>query len=761
MLERSLGRALTLVALCLPFGCAGREDDDRPVVSTPEGDAIIGVGFEPIATRTRGDAAQTVAHMELTGLLFLPGDRGLLTWEKSGRVVHYTLERDSLVLEGEFHLDDIETFNDCGLISLALDPEWEQNGYLYTAACKSRTHSVVKRYTFHGDDYDAVAESGVKVIDFGDADATKAWHNVGSIGFFPDAERSMWILVGDKNIRQNAQDMKRNLGAMLRIVPDRTDAGGYEPHPDNPFGGPGSDPERQSSPDLYAWGFRSPWRGAIDADGRVWIGDVGNGVEEINLAREPGQNFGWGELEGRCQDHDDELRAKCEHMVDPIVSWHRGSDHPYRVDDELATPSTKRVAWVGTPYRVSEHDPYHGFFDDGAALVSDMCIGFVRAVAVDSDGHLVRDDFVGHFAGLSGSVQGPDGYLYVTVFGGCTSATFGVGGGIYRVVPRTRKLSLPSVPEVSDRPLADDPFGAMPFKLSQTGLFEDLERLKPVERAIRYEPAWPLWTNGSSKRRFLLLPEGTTIDNSDRARWSFPEGTLFVKTFGYPGKARPDRVETRILRKGRAGWEYHVYKWSGDDADLLPLEQRVPVQVTEAEGKKFMHQIPSRFECRSCHESNVGEVIGFDELNLNTPLDQAGPSQLAQLAERGVFAHPVPEDPDRVQHPDERTREVLGYMHGNCAHCHNSGPSSMSALDLHHGSALGNLVGVPTEGSGQAAGVRVVPGDPELSILFLAFSGRGDRDDVEPMPPIGVQRRDRDTIELVRSWIAGLSGPVE
>lgn len=191
LLQRSLEGAITLVALCLPLGCAGgsRDDSFRPIAWTADGSAIVGVGFEPIATRTRGDAAQTVAHMELTGLLFLPGDRGLLVWEKSGRVAHYTLEQDALVLEGELHIDDIESFNDCGLVSLALDPDWEQNGYLYAAACKTRKYSEVKRYTFHGDDYESVADSGVEVIEFGDPDAPKAWHNVGAIGFFPDVPR--------------------------------------------------------------------------------------------------------------------------------------------------------------------------------------------------------------------------------------------------------------------------------------------------------------------------------------------------------------------------------------------------------------------------------------------------------------------------------------------------------------------------------------------------------------------------------------------
>jgi hypothetical protein len=708
----------------------------------------VGISFQPIATLTEGPDAQTVAHMALTGLLFLPGGRGVLVWEKSGRITHYALHVDSLIWRGEFWVNKIETINDCGLISLALDPDWEDNGFIFAGACISTTHSVVRRLTFHGDDYESVLSSIVDVIQFGDSAAPTPWHNVGSIGFFPDAERSLWILVGDKNVSSNAQDVSRNLGGALRIIPSRAAVGGYLPHPDNPFGGAGSSAANQSSPDLYAWGMRSPWQGAIDDQGRIWVGDVGDKVEEINLLSKPGQNFGWNIVQGECGDD-----AMCEHMTDPIVYWDRGADHAFRVEDALASPSTKRVAWVGTPHVQSALNPYRGFLN-GTTLISDMCVGFVRAVAVDAAGKVTRNDFVGHLNGLSGSAQGPDGYMYVTSFGGCTNATFGLGGGIYRVVLRSEELAPVKRPALSDKPLVEDPLGPMPYKLSQTGIFKSLRKLEPIERAIRYEPEWPLWTNGSAKYRWLLLPDGKKIDNSERASWVFPEGTLFWKTFGYPDGGFPARVETRILRKARAGWEYHVYQWWDGDADLLPLERRVRVQAATGDGNKLAHEIPSRFDCRTCHESNLTPVIGFDELRLNT--SDAGGSQLAQLEAAGLFAHPLPAQPESVAHSDELTRQVLGYLHGNCAHCHNQGASSMSTLDLSHKHALANIAGVATEATGQAAGIRVQPGAPEQSILYLAFSAAQGVADLEPMPPIGVQLRDEQTIELLRDWIVAL-----
>jgi hypothetical protein len=347
--------------------------------------------------------------------------------------------------------------------------------------------------------------------------------------------------------------------------------------------------------------------------------------------------------------------------------------------------------------------------------------------------------------------------VYVTSFGGCTSETYGIGGGIYRVeLDRDQKPDEPepAVP-ASDVPLVDDPLGPVPLRLSDTGIFADSKHTEPIARAIRDDPSLPLWTNGSEKQRWLVLPKGGQIDNTRRDHWEFPVGTLIFKTFSYAGKDQHVQVETRLLRRMREGWDYQAYKWRGDDADLLSLERSVPVTNKPSDAVKFKHEIPSRFDCRSCHESNETVVIGFDELRLSG--SASGESQLAALAAKGVFKQPIPSEPDRVSDADATTRTVLGYLHGNCAHCHNASDNTMSKLDLTHGHALANLVGKETEGSGQASGMRVMPGVPERSILFLAMSGEGDDPELQAMPPVGVQARDTAAIKLIRGWISALA----
>lgn len=287
----------------------------------------------------------------------------------------------------------------------------------------------------------------------------------------------------------------------------------------------------------------------------------------------------------------------------------------------------------------------------------------------------------------------------------------------------------------------DDPSAEMPAELAELGVYPDpadRERLHP--RALAYEPQHPLWTNGSDKQRFLVLPEGERVENGAGA-WSFPVGTVLVKTFSYEG--RP--VETRILLRGEEDWHYAVYAWNedGTGAALLDITRPTPVEV-EAFGERFQHDIPSERQCRTCHASTDVSVLGFSEVQLA--------ESLPDLAARGVFAEPPPAAPERIEHEDARTQEVLRYFRGNCVHCHNGTVGPSTAFDLRHDAALENLIGVEATSGAVAGGLRVAPGEPEESVLFQSFSGMNDL----PMPLLGVQRRDAAAITMFHEWIESL-----
>uniref|UniRef100_A0A672Z4Q4 HHIP-like protein 1 n=1 Tax=Sphaeramia orbicularis TaxID=375764 RepID=A0A672Z4Q4_9TELE len=105
----------------------------------------------------------------------------------------------------------------------------------------------------------------------------------------------------------NSQNKSTLLGKVLRIDVDNNDDGApYSIPSDNPFLG-----EKETKPEIYAYGVRNMWRCSIDRGdpstgtgrGRMFCGDVGqNKYEEVDLIVKGG-NYGWRAKEGfSCYD---------------------------------------------------------------------------------------------------------------------------------------------------------------------------------------------------------------------------------------------------------------------------------------------------------------------------------------------------------------------------------------------------------------------------------------------------------------------------
>jgi glucose/arabinose dehydrogenase len=102
----------------------------------------------------------------------------------------------------------------------------------------------------------------------------------------------------------NGQNLNTLLGKILRIDVGNMNASTYTVPLDNTFignplcgtnGGNGS----QACPEIYAYGFRNPWRFNFDnSTNSLWAGDVGQGAwEEIDIVTKGG-NYGWRCYEG-------------------------------------------------------------------------------------------------------------------------------------------------------------------------------------------------------------------------------------------------------------------------------------------------------------------------------------------------------------------------------------------------------------------------------------------------------------------------------
>jgi hypothetical protein len=288
----------------------------------------------------------------------------------------------------------------------------------------------------------------------------------------------------------------------------------------------------------------------------------------------------------------------------------------------------------------------------------------------------------------------------------------------------------------------------LPPLLSQTGLFVTAD--VPSPDVHPYAPAFALWSDGATKRRWVELPPGSRIDTTDMDDWSFPVGTKFWKEFSRDGR----RIETRLLVRvgpGASDWAGAAYVWDADqhDARLAPEGRR------DADAAGYV--VPSAAECNGCHGGRRSHVLGFSAQQLAEP---GVPLSLDALAQQGWLTR-APERPPRIP-GDETERAALGYLHANCGHCHNrerpargDGPRCYDperSIDFW-------LPPYPDGGAADMPAVTstvpryVTPGEPEDSRLLSLVSRRGAR---LHMPPLGSQRVDPDGVARLRAWIEAL-----
>jgi hypothetical protein len=309
-----------------------------------------------------------------------------------------------------------------------------------------------------------------------------------------------------------------------------------------------------------------------------------------------------------------------------------------------------------------------------------------------------------------------------------------------------------------------------PSLLSQTGLYEPGSR-EPATGNRPFAPQYPLWSDGASKRRWVRLPEGATIDTTNVDGWEFPVGTRFWKEFQFGGR----KVETRLLWRASAeGWVFASYAWNEEQTDaVLAPDAGVPDVVEVAPGR--YHSIPSVADCRTCHDSARTEILGFDALQLSNDRDPNAPHAealaadmvtLRTLVDEGRLRPSRPEwvtDPPRIAADDARTRAALGYLSANCGNCHNRQSSIASlGLNLKHSlkakgectPALATSVNrtghwlVPDAPEGESKIIH--GGRPELSALV--YRARSRRPSSQ-MPPLGTMVRDQEAVDLLTGWV--------
>jgi hypothetical protein len=215
---------------------------------------------------------------------------------------------------------------------------------------------------------------------------------------------------------------------------------------------------------------------------------------------------------------------------------------------------------------------------------------------------------------------------------------------------------------------------------------------------------------------------------------------VFSKEFSYDQAGGGSRkIETRFIRRREGRWETAAYVWNAQQtqATLVQGNVRTSVAVTDVNGASFDHVVPSQSDCQTCHGSLASFILGFNELQLNAPLPGGTTPQLDDLAAVSAFDRGLPANPAVIA-GDDTTKAVIGYLQGNCVHCHNA----TGAFDMAYPQFLDRVVNV----AGPSGNIVVTPGDTLNSGLFMRFA-------TGSMPPLGVQFPDTAARTLIRNWI--------
>src|SRR5437763_7694619 len=269
------------------------------------GDDLI-YGFDPNGPQSQATSiAATRVATGLVQLLFAgapPADNErLFVVEKGGKIEILDLYTGQILSTPFLDLSSqVSTGGEEGLLGLAFDPGYAQNGYIYVDLVGLSGNTEIRRYQVSATDPNVIDPASVTpIITIAQPNATN--HKGGWLGFGPDGD--LYIATGDGggggDTFHNGQNMASLLAKMLRIDvhsdafpsdPTRN----YAVAADNPFVGVAG-----AAGEIWALGLRNPWRPSFDrVTGDLYIADVGqNTWEEIDLGIK-GANYGWNHYEG-------------------------------------------------------------------------------------------------------------------------------------------------------------------------------------------------------------------------------------------------------------------------------------------------------------------------------------------------------------------------------------------------------------------------------------------------------------------------------
>ncbi|HEV7607571.1 MAG TPA: PQQ-dependent sugar dehydrogenase [Steroidobacteraceae bacterium] len=558
-------------------------------------------------------------------------------------------------------------------------------------------------------------------IELLNVDDPESNHNGGNIAFGPDG--FLYIGIGDggggddqHGAIGNSQLLTTLLGKMLRIdVAAATLAQPYAIPPSNPYaanakctGGTGG----ASCPEIFAYGFRNPWRWSFDRDsGQLWLNDVGqNALEEVDLVT-IGGNYGW-----RCFEGTTNTGFACgpnkTASIAPVAQYGRA----------LGFSTTGGVVYRGSAIPALR----------GRYVFGDFGSGNLWSIPLDTTPTLtlVAGDALPTGLQIASFAQDTGGEVYVVDLAGTLNRLVqGAGGG--------RQI---------------------PAQLSQTGCVNSAAATQPAAGLIPYAPNAPFFSDGATKNRWLALPDGQRIVVNASNDFDFPNGSVLMKNFSIGARL----VETRLfMRHSNGNWAGYTYEWNAGGTDATRVIGGKTVQIA---GQAW--EFPSEAQCLQCHSVAAGRTLGLEIGQLNGDLGYPTgrtANQLTTLNGIDVLTPaltlppaqlPLIPDPFGSAALDLRAR---AYLHTNCAHCHRPSGPAPSDLDFRYTTALNatNACNItPTLGDLGITNPRIIaPGSAPRSVAVA----RVNRIGTDAMPPLARHKIDTAGVQLLTDWVNGLT----
>jgi len=188
-----------------------------------------------------------------------------------------------------------------GAMSFAFSPEFKNDKLIFVSYSNKNNQLVLSKFKYDTETRKALiaSETKVLIIDRGNDPSTDLGDHVGGTIKFNPIDNHLYIGTGDNRHPDQAQNINKFYGKILRINPFINANGkNYSPVKENPF------TKFEGKPEVLFVGFRNPWSFSFDSEtGDIYIPDVGSEyIEELNIVKynvfNNLLNFGWSCYEG-------------------------------------------------------------------------------------------------------------------------------------------------------------------------------------------------------------------------------------------------------------------------------------------------------------------------------------------------------------------------------------------------------------------------------------------------------------------------------